>query len=160
MSGDGAHLGVSASRAIDTILGGAEQPAEDEQRNPEEMRAWLLAASGPPFPEGGAGYEEAARYAGKVILELFLAEPELARMPADTQFDWPAIHAAHDETGRDVAELMHEHIRTRGLDEFLHPLLDGLGLSGFQYGWAVNAARYCVELGPVSNPALLEIDTP
>ena len=34
-----------------------------------------------------------------------------------------------------------------------------LGLTGFMWGWAVNAARYALNELPVPNPAILEIDS-
>jgi hypothetical protein len=33
--------------------------------------------------------------------------------------------------------------------------LGALGLTGFQWGWAVNAARYALSELPVANPAIL-----
>ncbi len=158
---DGAHQGVSARRALDTILGGAEQPAEDEQRNPDEMRRWLLAAPGPPFEDDGDGYEACARWAARRVLEAFLADPQLASTPIETVFDWPTIRGESERTGRDPSQLMGEHTVAVGLYDVLKARgvdLGELGLSGFQWGWAANAARYCVELGPQPNPAIIEMD--
>lgn len=35
--------------------------------------------------------------------------------------------------------------------------LGALGLTGFQWGWALNAARRCVELPPLPNPAIMDL---
>ena len=47
-----------------------------------------------------------------------------------------------------------EYLKARGLYDVMTD--DGVvhedGLSGFQWGWALNAARRCVELGPVAEP--------
>ena len=156
---DGAHQGVSAKRALDTILGGAEQPGDDEQRNPDEMRVWLLAADGPPFADGGEGYEHAARYAGRLFLEAFLADPSLTTAPIDTLYDWEG-DPDHGTRGMKPEFVRKLDLSARLDREYpdVREKLRGLGLSGFQWGWAVNAARYCVELGPEPNPAIIELD--
>jgi hypothetical protein len=33
----------------------------------------------------------------------------------------------------------------------------GLGITGFQWGWGVNAARRLVELPPQPNPAIVDV---
>ena len=52
-----------------------------------------------------------------------------------------------------------EHVRHPGLSKLLKDAGVELpnGISGFQWGWAVNASRYCVELPPASNPAILTV---
>ena len=158
MSSDGAHLGVGAARALDTILGGGEHPTEADMRNPDEMRAYLLAATGPPFAEGMDGYDACARYAGKLFLEAFLGDPSMANAPIDTRYDWDA------DPDRGSQGMKDEYVLARGVGELLtermpevRQQLSDLGLSGFMWGWAVNAARYCVELPPGENPAILTI---
>ncbi|MCL2393271.1 MAG: hypothetical protein FWC87_01180 [Acidimicrobiaceae bacterium] len=70
---DGAHLGVNAERALETVLGGAPQPAADERQSVEDMRTWLLEAG--PYDEA-TEYGEAARCAGGAILRWALENPE------------------------------------------------------------------------------------
>lgn len=59
-------------------------------------------------------------------------------------------------------------IADKGPDEFLGKTaraydfckdIDGdYDLTGFMYGWAVNAIRYCLNVGPTRNPAIVEIE--
>lgn len=154
-------MGVGAGRALDTVLSGAPQPKARDKRDPDEMRAWLLAAD--PDPERW-DYEEAARYVGRVILEAFLADPRLASVPTETVYDWDEIKKDPRWTTAHGVEVMKEHVIAEGLYETLKQrdpstkrMLETSGLTGFQWGWAVNAARYCVELPPAPNPAILTI---
>ncbi|GAI19472.1 unnamed protein product, partial [marine sediment metagenome] len=41
MLADGAHLNVSASRALETILGSKESPEEGERRTDTEFAEWI-----------------------------------------------------------------------------------------------------------------------
>lgn len=158
---DGAHLGVNAERALRTIVGDAPEPTEDEHRNPDEMRAWLLAAPSVDEFEAyceakrerdeeytGDDYGEAARVTARGILEAFLADPRLAAMPTESEYDWT------DYTGDGMPKLL-----VAGLSEALRErdVRYVSGITGFQWGWAVNAARYCVELPPAPNPAIVEL---
>jgi hypothetical protein len=73
-------------------------------------------------------YGECARFAGKLVLNWFLTYPE------QTQTD------------------PYQAMKDSGIP------LSNLGLTGFQWGWAVNAARRCLELEPIPNPAILTIE--
>jgi hypothetical protein len=147
---DGAHLGVSAGRAIETIIGGADPPTEDEQMSVGEFHAWLLQPDLEPLD-----YEECARRAAREILLYFLADPRRANAPGETEYDWDADpdHGSHGMKPEYVKALsVYEEMKEAGYD------LGDLGLTGFQWGWALNAARRCVELGPLPNPAILTVD--
>jgi hypothetical protein len=153
MSADGAHLGVSAERAIKTILGGEPSPEEGDAdvMDVNAMREWLLSAAAEHAMDS---YDECARYAGRLILESFLADPDLAQLPGETEYDWEADpdHGTHGMKPQFVVHRsLYDVLEERGV-----PLGD-LGLSGFMWGWAVNAARRCVELGPVANPAIMTV---
>lgn len=71
MSSDGAHLGVGAERALDTILGGKDQPEESERKTPEQMAEHLRGAT----ISDCNNYDGAARYCGKLVLEFMEANP-------------------------------------------------------------------------------------
>lgn len=160
MSGDGAHMGVDAERALGTILGGEPQPTEEERRSPDEMRAWILSApTRAEFeargPEIDYSYGERARVVARVILEQYLADPRLATLPMETEYDWDA------DPDRGAQGMKPEFVRQRSLSDVLRENgvydehIAGLGITGFQWGWAVNAARFCVEIEPQPNPAIL-----
>src|SRR3974390_691395 len=100
---DGAHLGVSADRALETILGGAPQP--ERTRPPAELRAELEACQGP------SDYDGTSRWAAKMILAEFDRDPSLVEYPIETEYDWPAIEAIDGWT----IETMRAHVVRRSL---------------------------------------------
>lgn len=146
---DGAHAGISADRALDTILGGAPAPTEDEGQTAEEMRAEIMALTEDPHTYGGT-----ANWTAKLILEWLLADPRRAQFPIENVYE-------HDDAGNLVFNAegglnliehgWYDRMKDDGID------LADLGLSGFMWGWAVNAARRCLELPPVANPAIINI---
>lgn len=144
---DGAHIGVDAKRALGSILGDDPQPTEQERMDPEQMREWIMACT----KDDATSYDGMARYAAKLILVFLLEDPRRASIPtenvykkgADGEIDWsnmevesPGLYEVMKEHGSDIGEL---------------------GLTGFMWGWAVNAARRCCELPPVPNPAIIDI---
>ncbi len=141
---DGAHLGMSAESALSVILSG-DDPAEKPTMDPAEMREWILSAQdlGDAFD-----YDSCARYAARLILEYLLADPRRAQIPTEVvyqlddrgQMVWPAVV---------ITPSLYDAMKADGIP------IDALGLSGFMWGWAVNAARRCCELPPVPNPAIL-----
>lgn len=115
--GDGAHLGVTAGRALQTILGGTPQPIEKERKEQEEFAAWIQ--SDPHRLEdvhGDDAYTEASRWlAGRYLLILRQA-PAIDRNTAWEVFKTKWANDA-EEAG---------------------------GMTGFMHGWAWNAAlHYC-----------------
>jgi hypothetical protein len=151
---DGAHLGVKADRALNTVLGGAPQPVEDEQMTAAEMREWLLSAPRCTDPAAMADYGECARSVAGEVLRWALANPErYANTPAesalnpgpDGKVDWSDPHKYGVTVG------LYAVLKDEGV------ALDTLGITGFQWGWAYNAARRCLELPPEPNPAFLTI---
>lgn len=49
------------------------------------------------------------------------------------------------------------YLGLEGAMELVGISLHGLGLTGFMFGWAVNAAKYASGATPSNNPALLTI---
>lgn len=153
MSGDGAAMGVGAERALKTILGGQPQPDEEEMESVEAMRNRLLTMTKPEE----WSYGSAADWCAALILRYFLADPRRASIPTEAEYDWEG------DPDRGTQGTKPEFTRSIGLYETMKrdghaEELEDLGLTGFQWGWAVNAARRCVELGPVPNPAILSIE--
>jgi hypothetical protein len=126
---DGAHLGYTAEQALKQVLGGELEEDEQGTMSAQEMRDWLLAAE---VEHAMDSYGECSRYAGGLVLGWFLAHPYTASLDENT---------------------LYETMKEAGVS------FEELGLTGFQWGWAVNAARRCVELPPIPNPAILVIDT-
>ena len=144
MSDDGAQLGVTAGRALQSVLGGRDQPTEDERMDPVTMRDWLLEPDH-EWTESGDGYTEIARRCAGAILRFYMEDPKRASIPPENVYQQPV-------------DWHHPVILERGLYGVMEEaglIDDDWGLSGFQWGWAVNAARRCVELPEVPNPALV-----
>lgn len=153
MSTDGAHLGVNAERALDTILGGKPSPAEDEQMDAETFRTWIKTA------DREDSYGETARLCARYLLEYLTAHPEDVTLPLDDAYDYARMRAEH---GNDTPPLdqwlpyrTSEGVWDKAAAE--NPRLTEMDLTGFMVGWAFNAARRCIELPPAPNPALLTI---
>lgn len=145
---DGAHLGVSANRALDTILGGAPSPAEDEQMGVAEFRDWITQ------PDQELDYGECARRVARAILEFWMEDPKRATIPPEDVYEeGPDGRIVFNAVGglNLVTPGLYQMMKDHGIG------LDELGITGFQWGWAVNAARRCVELPPAPNPAILTI---
>lgn len=140
---DGAHMGVGAERALGTILGGEEQPEPEERMDPVKMRAEIEAQEGP------SDYNGTAMYAAKLILHYFLDDPARAQYPNETEYEKNADGST--DFSRVKTPDLYARMKADGID------LAALDLTGFMWGWAVNAARYCVELPPVPNPAIVTI---
>lgn len=132
MSADGAHQGLTAGEALGVILGGEDVPKAS--LSAEQQSEWLLSASPDPIGdewEGDEGYTEYARRVARYCLLAMRADPTLARADRDDDL-YQSVKASAPE---------------------------GVwgGLSGFQWGWASNAARRCVEAPPAPNPAIFEV---
>lgn len=158
MSNDGAHLGVGAERALDTILGGKEQPAEKEKQTSEQVYARLKAAT----IADCNSYDGGATYCGKLVLDFYEAHPEALEWPAEQQYEVSDEPPA-DGKGFQMGEKWHvpigpdlyESVKTHSTKEDYEKCFSEL--TGFMWGWAVNAARYALSQRPVPNPALVEI---
>lgn len=131
---DGAHLGVNAERALKTILGGAPPPSPEECESPATMLQRLRALPAPTLDGPRPDYGEACDQLAGFMIRLLLADPKLAQLPLEERQGGPSFWKACEQAG-----------------------LPDLGYTGFQAGWAFNAARRCVELGPEKNPAVIEI---
>lgn len=169
---DGAHMGVRAERTLQTILGDAEQPTEEEKQTPEQMYAWLKsAADASEFEQGEAtaeSYDEACRVTARAVLEHLEKHPEhMYHRPdgiTESRHDQPPEDEIADDPREGWMQLS-EDFWMRYTSPSLYDLMKDQGakipegLTGFMWGWACNAARYALKLGPFDNPALLEIDT-
>lgn len=180
---DGAHAGLTANQALRVIVGGEEPPPEAERLTREKMRAWLEGGEATidvdaryadePFgelgnqageitaeqmeqlrptgtgslmavkhgPAAGVGYsrtyEAVARALGRRFLRLLDAHPE-AR---DKYVECPWITGMPEPFLDDLLEQLGEGYKD------LHP-------TGFQMGWAANAAKWVHGEPPAPNPAL------
>ena len=154
MSQDGADIGVGAERALGTVLGGEPQPTDEEQQTVEEMLDRILSA-----PIEAKSYDGAATACARIIIEAWDRYPPLKYVPSEALYlkggDGMLVYAADGGLVK-IGVGLHEVLKRLHADD--SPESEVLaGLSGFMWGWAVNAARRCAGLGPVPNPAIMEI---
>jgi hypothetical protein len=114
------------------------------------MAAYLHAA-----PDEPASYNDAGRAAGKLVLEYLTRHPEDRYLPAEARHEWPN---GLGEPAVEVAPGIYDNMKRSEPD--LATRLDNLDLTGFLWGWGVNAAKYALELPPVANPAILTVVVP
>jgi hypothetical protein len=143
---DGAHQGIRAERALGTILGGQEAPADDEGMTPAQMRAHITA-------EPGEGYDGAAQGLAGYLLRAVEAHPEMRTLPISGEWAWPnGLEGGPVLATVGWSEFLKEHD-----PEGYRAAMDRYGPTGFMWGWAANAVRYCLDLPPAPNPALIEV---
>jgi len=103
-----------------------------------------------PFPP--TDYDDAARYTAKFLLVTLRAHPEIAVQPVESELDFK--NSTPDNiivTRKGWSDLLKE-VDPTGYEKAVN------GISGFMWGWAVNAARYVLDLHEVPNPAIIEIN--
>lgn len=134
---DGAHGGVRAAAAMAKVIVGREIPdSEISDLNAARDRIMATTWAMVDGAEGEEGYNLAADYAARIMYEHFMADPENAR--------------------KDEPEFYERLMQSPEWKQ----LQGRYGLSGFQYGWAMNLARALVELPPLPNPAIFTIEVP
>ena len=134
------------------VLGG-EQPKR--RMTTMEQRAYLESA--PDRPES---YDDGARLAGKLVLEFLERHPEASEMPAENQGEFGRLPDGEPnwEDYRVIREGLYDYMKKAESVWFVDHTTAFDGLTGFMWGWAVNAARRCLELLPVENPAIVEVN--
>lgn len=156
---DGSNMGITAKRALGTILGGDDQPTEEEKATPEQVRARVMAAPDPceglPIWEReGDGYSLSADAISKAFLLAEEADPGILERrecyPEDCE------HEILRGVEKDGASVVWDYVSDRwpGFDSWIG------GASGFQVGFAYNTARYVTGQRITGNPAILDIEVP
>lgn len=134
MLSDGAHLNIDAKRSLGVILGGEKHPDKDELGSDESFAEWIRSA---PMDFGGdLSYSEASRRIANLYLQV-LEDGRSSKQVGDSARAWDIWRVAKKRWPE---------------------LASGAsGASGFMHGWAFNAARHVLNMPPVQNPALLEL---
>ena len=149
---DGAHMGVSADRALETILGGKEQPAKEERQTPRQMLDAIREA-----PQKPLDYGSAALLYARVLLEAYEAYPELCDHPTESVYLRDASGQMVWAEGGGAVVLqpdIYAVLKQIHPDESCWQRKVMSGLTGFMIGWANNAVRYALGDPPKPNPAL------
>lgn len=157
MSDDGAHLGIDAKSALGLVMGKDEEEAP-ERVDPAGMRKRILAAA----TRGGGplGYDDCGEMAAGMVLMFYEAHPEATTWPVERAHHWERDGQQVDP-GKDGWEGL-QYVGDgpdlyAEVNSFTDGKLDGFGLTGFLWGWAVNAARYALDLPPEPNPAIITV---
>lgn len=127
MDEDGAHEGILPERALATLLGGEVPPPPTLRINADQMRAWIDGA-----PDEPRTYDDYPALCARFILRLWASDP--AAVQLDARALWERLVARFPQARQTLR-----------------------GLSGYQMGYALNAARRLNELPPVPNPAILRL---
>lgn len=143
MSDDGAQLGYGAEDAMKAVIGG-EQPTKVTSAG--EMGARIMALTEDTYEHT---YDGTADWTANRIISWLMQDPQRAQSPTEN------VYGVRDDGTTDYETIAvpgwYDRMKDDGFD------LSELGLSGFMWGWAVNAARRMMELPEVSNPAIVSL---
>jgi len=148
MSTDGAQQNIPAESAMKFIVGGGEYP---EALDDLSFEAMIREA---PLT-GDLGYEGGANAAARLILEAYERYPQTRELAEDH------LYLANGEDGKiDWNNPIYLTVTLYDVIKKIYPqhqeeIWDYL--TGFMWGWAVNAARKIAGLSPRANPAIMEI---
>jgi len=151
-SQDGAHLGYGMEEALKEVLGG-EGPAP--RQTVQELRDRIEAADA--TAENGS-YDAGGYAIAKTVLHFLMRHPEAGDMPADSDHEWPKkANGEPDWNAKPTVTRMglYDYIKETEPDLYKNtPVFREM--TGFMWGWGVNAARRCLEMPPVPNPAIVD----
>jgi len=141
---DGAHLNIGAEEGMKANIAGEEpHPMTDE-----EFEQMVREA---PIP--GDSYSGQANATAKLILEMYEEYPQTRELPEEREY-------LRDLDGHvDWNDPIYLNVTLYDVTKKAYPQHHELflDLTGFMWGWAVNAARKILGLGPLPNPALMTI---
>ncbi len=178
MTHDGTDLGITAGRALETILGGEDAPTDDETQTPEQVRERVMAA----VPDS---YEGATDSIARAMLRVLETQPDARDLPCETPtaFVVPGTGETIGWTGKEgqgyrrVAPGTGTPVSPARTNEHEYVILgDSVtlwdrakesatdrereafgGATGFMAGFAYNQARWLLGLPPRPNPAILTV---
>lgn len=157
MSDDGADLGITAEDGMKAAMGADEEPAT---RTPVELQAEMEA-------DQSNTYSGQANIVALALVRLFEKRPDLATWPAEAEGAFFVKATGERATPEFLRASEWDDMEFRKVDDrdlyaelkAARPDLSSTfeGLTGFMWGWAVNAAKYVVGEPPVPNPAIITI---
>lgn len=132
---DGAQVGVNAADALKVILGG-EDEADQPHVTTQELAERVLSTTIDQADRATGGtYEGCADWVARQIVEMALRDPMVMAPNGDLYASLKVVQCPEGSREREVLT----------------------SITGFQWGWAENAARAILELSAVPNPALLTV---
>lgn len=126
---DGANLGISATRALKTILGGEPSPTKEEGKSKEQLIADLMAIDD-DYKKASTDYDSTTMWLAK---QMYLER--LAGKDGDSS-------------------AMYDFVKEKFKDKWKEWNVD---FTGFMVGFANNLSRYLTDKPEQSNPALMTI---
>jgi hypothetical protein len=157
--GDGANLGITAGRALDTVIGGEPQPTEEEQATSEQVRERVMQAPNPcegkPIHERAIDKDAYSLAADAIAKAFLLAEAEKPGI-LECELYYSKENTDHDvlwgkPQGAETAVWNYVKEKHPGFDDWIG------GASGFMVGFAYNAALYVLGKPPKPNPAIVTV---
>jgi hypothetical protein len=115
-----------------------------------EFEETIRSASKPVEWDEETGYDDSANYTARLILEMYESYPQTQTLSEER------VYLEYPKKWEDPISL---NVTIHDVYKALYSDID-MGISGFQWGWAINAARTILGLGPVPNPAILDIEIP
>lgn len=152
---DGAHTYIGADNALKTILGGEDPEPNVEEPLDFETRVRTIQID----PVEDLGYDGGATATARLILEAYEKYPQLTELSDSNVY----LHNGDEEGKIDWNNPIVLNVTLYEVIKKLYPqYYDGLftALTGFMWGWAVNAARTILDLGPLPNPAIMTFVPP
>lgn len=143
---DGAHLNVKADDAMGKIVGGVEVEEFLTDADFEKMIREAIAIE-------IFSYDGASNRTARLVLEAYEKYPMLQSQPDSQSYlvDRDGEINYEIKTGVTLYNIIKE----------IYPEEEVFSeLTGFMWGWAVNAARNILDLEPLPNPALFTIEVP
>lgn len=156
---DGSNLGITAGRALGTILGGDEQPAEDEKASKEETRIRIMSRPDPSGdnPEGvWAEGEDGYSFVTDRIAKAFLLIEEKYPGTLDMQLYYPDDYEYEILRGKPHSP--ETAVWNKAKEEWPEFIVWAGGASGFMVSFAFNVARWLTERPILQNSAIVEFD--
>lgn len=180
---DGAGMGITSERALETILGGRDSPAESEEQTPEQVRARVMAAK----PDS---YGSATDCITRAMLRLLEADESSRSLPLehDVMFvvrgtgdtiGWSGepgkgTRCIEPGTGQQAPRGANPYedaeMVIQGDPETLWDRAKAQasadeaqafeGATGFMAGFAANQARWLLGMPVGGNPAIVEVAGP
>ncbi len=145
---DGAHLNIPANDAMKAAIGGEDTTVMTDADFEQMIREAPLG-----LPMSDYDYGTYSNAVARIVLEAYETYPQLQTISdehvylqdAEGNTLWePPGPIALNKSLYDIIKMIYEEH-----EEFF------MEMSGFQWGWAMNAARKVLGLGAVPNPALV-----
>jgi hypothetical protein len=154
-SPDGAHLNYTAHEGLSAVLGDADEQSTAPHMSDDDFARYIREC-----PEDAAdSYDGSARLAARYMLQWLETHPLEAWRPLEDEIDWKKFEAAGSPWD-DFETRRSEFVAIEGAWDRIceeAPALRELGMTGFMAGWAWNAARKVLNLGPQANPAIVTV---